>query len=174
LNLATLEADDRLAQLNRRAAGFVQAYAAASAKFSPQLQPKKDLRANPPTPRTDIDQLAFTYPILITVANVCEEWQDGLVEGPNGKRRPAAKTLENRYGTSWRKGEMIRKRFYRKRVIIQRLTKVSERLQISEREAARKLDSWKFQKKISLDKLQKSISKDAELFGPNDQDLSSL
>ena len=49
-----------------------------------------------------------------------------------------------------------------------------KRLGISDRDAAWKMELWKCQKKMSLDKLQKEIMANEELWGLNDLELSML
>jgi Zn-finger domain-containing protein len=108
------------------------------------------------------------------VEKVYEEWYNGLSEGSNERRGPAMGKLEEKYGTAWRKEDYIRKRFQRRQTIIRRLTITAERLGISNQEAARKMELWRSQKKMSLDKLQKQIMANQELWGSNDLELNVL
>src|SRR5579859_6988480 len=107
-----------------------------------------------------------------SVEQVYEEYYEGLVDSPNGHRSWSLRKIEETYKTAWRQKEYIRKRYQRRLSLIQRLRIMSQRLDIPEREAARKMELWKQQKKWSLDKLQKQIKKDSEQWGLNDQDLT--
>ena len=110
-------------------------------------------------------------PNVESVEQVHEEYYEGLVDGPNGQRSWSLKEIEERYKTAWRQKEYVRKRYQRRLSLIKRLGIVSQRLGITEREAARKMELWRRQKNWSLDKLQKQLRKDPEQWGLNDQDL---
>ena len=102
---------------------------------------------------------------------VYEEYYEGLVDHSNGHRSWSLRKIEEIYKTAWRQKEYVRKRYQRQLSLIQRLQVTAQRLEITEQEAARKMELWKRQKKWSLDKLQKQIKKDSEQWGLNDQDL---
>jgi hypothetical protein len=111
-------------------------------------------------------------PSIESVEQVHEEYYEGLVDGPNGHRSWSLKKIEETYKTAWRQKEYVRKRYQRRLSLIRRLRVTAQRLDITQQEAARKMELWKRQKKWSLDKLQKQIKKDSEQWGLNDQDLT--
>lgn len=172
------DAEKYLSRLSRGAQGFVDAYNDGGV---PQIPPSPtNLVPSRPECQSDDSHDANTVRVYIPNANihsveeVYEEWYHGLVDGPNGKRGPAMKELEERCGTSWRKEEYIRKRFQRRGIIIRRLNTTAKRLGISNRDAARRTELWRLQKKMILDKLQKHITANDELWGHNDLELRML
>src|SRR5579859_1410928 len=150
----TSEAQGYLSQLNRGAQGFVDAYNTAR-ETSPQMPPSStDLplpqaRARHPTTDADADAPGNPVPQYVPNANiesveqVYEEWYEGLIEGSNGARGPAMGDLEEQHKAAWRKDEYVRKRFQRRRDIIRRLDKTAQRLGVSSREAARRMELWR-------------------------------
>jgi len=172
----THETERQLSLLNRGAQGFVDAYNSTSPQalplpstdsFDPQAEPQiHDGHTKKATP------WYIPNPNIQSVEDVWEEWHDGLVEDSDRKRGPAIKELEDRHKAAWRQSGYVTKRFQRRRSIIRRLDIIAERLGISSREAARRVELWKSEMKMSLDKLQKEIDGNQDLWGPGDIDLS--
>jgi Transcriptional activator of glycolytic enzymes len=183
----TGEAQGYLSQLNRGAQGFIDAYKnveGSSLQIMPQSSTDLPLsQAQLPTSNMpdmsdandkDIAPQYIPDKNIETVEQVYEEWYEGLIGGSDGGRGrgPAMGVLEKRYKTEWRKKNYVRKRFERRRDIIQRLDKTAQRLGVSGREAARRMELWKREKKMSLDKLRNAIKANQELWGANDIELN--
>ena len=177
----TGEAQVYLSQLNRGAQGFVDAYKNAG-ESSPQMpqsstglplsQAQRLTTDTPDMPDEDIAPQYIPEANIESVERVYEEWYEGLIGGSDGGRGPAMGELEKRHKTGWRKDDYVRKRFQRRRDIIRRLDKTAQRLGVSGREAARRIELWKQERKMSLDKLRKAIKANQELWGANDIELS--
>jgi Centromere DNA-binding protein complex CBF3 subunit, domain 2/Transcriptional activator of glycolytic enzymes len=174
----THETERQLSLLNRGAQGFVDAYNSALPQalpppsmdsFDPQAEPQPQICDGHTQKATP---LYIPNPNIQSVEHVWEEWYDGLADDSDGKRGPAIKELEGRHKAAWRRPGYVTKRFQRRRSIVRRLDIVAERLGISSREAARRVELWKSEMKMSLDKLQKEIDGNQELWGPRDIDLS--
>jgi hypothetical protein len=68
----------------------------------------------------------------------------------------------------------MRKRVARRLVIIERITKTAQRLNVSERESAHRIELWRILKKFSMDKLSKEVKARPELWGVDDRELHHL
>jgi hypothetical protein len=108
---------------------------------------------------------------LSSVAEVWEEWEEGLVIGGNGLRSPSIKQMDEEHGTTWRRSNAIRKRYERRRHIIQRIRKLVNNYRMTEEDVIVRVDRWRQRKKYSLDKLGKEIHKESEKGGWSDDEL---
>ena len=113
-------------------------------------------------------------PSVTTIDQVWEEWYNGLKDGPNDARSPSLQWLESEHGTKWRRQSWNQKRFLRRQTIAKRMDLAAQRLGITNRQAAQVMELWRKQRKFSLDKLSKTISKKPDLFGVNDDELRLL
>jgi hypothetical protein len=113
-------------------------------------------------------------PSLTTIDQVWEEWYDGLKDGPDDTRLPSLRWLESEHGTKWRRQSWNQKRFLRRQTIAKRMDLAAQRLGITNRQAAQAMELWRKQRKFSLDKLSKTLSKAPDLFSVNDDELRLL
>jgi Centromere DNA-binding protein complex CBF3 subunit, domain 2/Transcriptional activator of glycolytic enzymes len=122
----------------------------------------------PPIPVYEVNQM------LESVDQVWEEWDRGLVNGPNGSRSPSINELETRYGTKWRKDPKLSKRFSRRKLFIARLKLAATNLNLPVATVAHKMELWRQrQKNVTIDKIQKLIGT-KEPWGVNDAVLKNL
>ncbi|KAG1467769.1 hypothetical protein G6F56_004227 [Rhizopus delemar] len=90
---------------------------------------------------------------LVQVTDVWREYSVGLSGGP------AIKSLEEDYGTKWRK-DRTESKFYNTRLVLYKeIQKICERDCISTEEAAEKLERRRIELKASIDKLIKIIKR---------------
>lgn len=90
---------------------------------------------------------------LVKVTDVWREYSVGLSGGP------AIKSLEEDYGTKWRK-DRTESKFYNTRLVLYKeIQKICERDCISTEEAAEKLERRRIELKASIDKLIKIIKR---------------
>jgi hypothetical protein len=108
---------------------------------------------------------------LNTVSEMWEEWDHGLIDNDSGTRLPSIRSLEEECGTSWRNSPQRSKRFSRRRLFIQRLQAISKNLNLPEASVAEKMEGWRQQKKMSLDKLQKTLRENPNQWGEGDMEL---
>ena len=106
-----------------------------------------------------------------------EEWDKGLINGPEGIRSPSIRYLEEKFAPDWRKGAAPRQRFNRRKALIDRIEKAAAGLQLPESIIARKIELWRKAKRMSLDRIQKMLQscKDpSEPWGQNDRQLLDI
>jgi hypothetical protein len=108
---------------------------------------------------------------LRTVKEMWEEWDQGLICDNSGIRSPSIRYLEEEYGTAWRTAERTRKRFSRRKLFIQRLQLVFQKLSLSEVLVAHKMENWRQSKAMTLDKLQKTLQANPRQWGEGDVEL---
>jgi Centromere DNA-binding protein complex CBF3 subunit, domain 2/Transcriptional activator of glycolytic enzymes len=111
---------------------------------------------------------------ITTVDEAFEEWNKGLLNGPDGIRSPSIRQLESDFGTKWRKGDAARQRFIRRKALIQRIERTAANLKLPESDIAHKIELWRKARGMTLDKIQKTLQacKDAsEPWGRNDLQL---
>ena len=108
---------------------------------------------------------------LSTVSEMWEEWDQGLIDNNSGTRLPPIRRLEEEHGTGWRIGERRSKRFSRRKLFIERLQAISKNLGLPEASVAEKMENWRRSKKISLDKLQKTLQQNPNQWSEGDVEL---
>ena len=79
--------------------------------------------------------------------------------------------MDEEYGTTWRRTEAIRKRYERRKHIIQRIKKLATNHGMTEEDIVLRVDHWRQQKRYSIDKLGKDIHKESEKGGWRDEEL---
>ena len=109
-----------------------------------------------------------------TVIEAWKEWTIGLDDPVTQVRMPSIQYLEDNFKTRWRQRDKIRKRFTRRRVIMDFVEKVARFLEVPELAAANKMEFWRAAKKISLDKLSKDLQGNGNLFGENFIELRDI
>jgi len=133
-----------------------------------------DAVALPSSAADDVLQRIPQYEInnnLRTVGEMWEEWDQGLVDDNSGIRSPSIRYLEEKYSTTWRVAERSRKRFSRRRLFIQRLQMASKNLYLPEVLVAQKVENWRRSRKMSLDKLQKTLQANPNQWSDGDVEL---
>ena len=108
---------------------------------------------------------------LSSVAEVWEEWEEGLVIGANGLRSQSIKYMDREYGKTWRQTQAIRKRYERRKHITERIRKLATDHRITEEDIVLRIDRWRQQKHYSVDKLGKEMHKESEKGGWSDEEL---
>jgi hypothetical protein len=118
-------------------------------------------RPAPPAQRPDpISRLAeIPRANLDTVPEVLEEWNDGLV-GVGGQRLSSIREMNEKHQTTWRRDCGIRKRYERRRNIVDRIRKLAEKYGMDEEIVAERVDLWRKENRYSVDKLGKNMHKD--------------
>jgi DNA-binding transcriptional MerR regulator len=114
---------------------------------------------------------------IVMVEEAWEEWDKGLISGPDGMRSPSIQYLEEKFGAKWRKTDASRKRYTRRKALIQRITRAAKNLRLSESDIAHRIDLWRGVRKMTLDKIQKMLQscKDvSESWGLNDTQLCHI
>ena len=111
---------------------------------------------------------------LKTVDKVWEEWDQGLISGPDGFRSPSIRHLEHTYKTAWRKSNASSNRFARRKVIAERIEKAAHNLKLPASLVAHRLELWRTAKGYSIDKLQKLFPKNPEPWGKDDIELQYI
>ena len=66
-----------------------------------------------------------------TVDEAWEEWDKGLVNGPEGMRSPLIQYLDGRFGSRWRRGERPKQRYRRRKALIQRIKSAAAGLKLA-------------------------------------------
>jgi len=66
-----------------------------------------------------------------TVDEAWEEWDKGLVNGPEGMRSPSIQYLDGRFGSRWRRGERPKQRYRRRKALIQRIKSAAAGLKLA-------------------------------------------
>jgi hypothetical protein len=100
-------------------------------------------RAIEPPP---INDLIPTYEVnndLKSVDEVWEQWDRGLISGPDGLRLPSIRYLEDRYKTAWRQTGAASKRFTRRKVIADRIEKAARNLLLPASDVAHRMELWR-------------------------------
>jgi hypothetical protein len=96
---------------------------------------------------------------IAKVADVWEEWEEGLVIDANGVRSPSIKYMDEKFKAGWRTENGVRKRWERRRNIVQRIRTMADRYKMDPIAVIRRVDLWREKKKFSLDKLGKGMHK---------------
>lgn len=121
-----------------------------------------------------------TYEVNIAITSVEDaymEWEQGLINGPDGIRSPSIQYLENTYGPKWRRGDGPRQRFTRRKALIERIKKAALNLKLPESDIAHRVELWRKAKGITLNKVQKLVQNSKNLFelwGVNDCQLEGI
>ena len=117
----------------------------------------------PPAQRLDpISRLAeIPRANLDTVPEVLEEWNDGLV-GVGGQRLSSIREMNEKHQNTWRRDCGIRKRYERRRNIVDRIRKLAEKYGMDEETVAERVDLWRKENHHSVDKLGKNMHKDPD------------
>ena len=108
---------------------------------------------------------------LSSIAEVWEEWEEGLVIGINGLRSQSIKYMDEEHGTTWRRTDAIRKRYERRKHIVQRIKKLATNHRITEEDVVLRIDRWRQRKHFSVRKLGKEMHKESEKGGWSDEEL---
>ena len=75
------------------------------------------------------------------------------------------------YGTTWRRTDAIRKRYERRKHIIQRIRKLAANHGTTEEDIVSQVDRWRQRKHYSINTLGKEIHKESENGGWSDEEL---
>jgi len=117
----------------------------------------------PPAQRPDLISRLAEIPRanLATVPEVLEEWNDGLV-GVGGQRLSSIREMNEKHQNTWRRDCAIRKRYERRRNIVDRIRKLAEKYGMDEETVAERVDLWRKENHHSVDKLGKNMHKDPD------------
>lgn len=127
-----------------------------------------DNSPSPPIPHYEMDSN------VKTVIEAWTEWTVGLEDPVTRVRMPSIRYLEDNFKTKWRQADKIRKRFTRRRLIMDFVKKVASFLEVPEVAAANKVELWRAAKKMSLDKLSKDLQGNGNLFGEDFVELRHI
>lgn len=114
---------------------------------------------------------------IISVEEAWEEWDEGLVSGPDGMRSPSIRYLEEKFGAKWRRTDASRQRYTRRMTLVRWIDRAAKNLQLAKSDAAYRIELWRRGKGITLDKTQKilqSYKDSSEPWGPNDIQLRHI
>jgi hypothetical protein len=92
-----------------------------------------------------------------TVPQVWEEYELGWKVGLSGQRDPSVKSLENKYGVSWRKDRTESRYFNTRNILYQELERIAAVEHISLQDAAHRLEQTRVQKGFTLNTLSKYL-----------------
>ncbi|KAI8085664.1 transcriptional activator of glycolytic enzymes-domain-containing protein [Thamnidium elegans] len=92
---------------------------------------------------------------LVTINDLWQEYDVGL------SGNPSIKSLEEEFGTKWRKSRTESKFFSTRLIVYKEVQKISRDDCISTEEAAKKLERRRVDLKVSIDKLIKLIKASA-------------
>jgi DNA-binding transcriptional MerR regulator len=125
----------------------------------------------------EMSEVVPNYMINISITTVdaaWEEWDRGLISGPDGLRSPSIQYLEKEFGAKWRKTDASRQRYTRRKALIQRIMRAAKSLGLPESDIAHRMDVWRRARGMTLDKIQKTLQSyrdGPEPWGPNDTEL---
>jgi hypothetical protein len=115
---------------------------------------------------------------ITSIIDAWEEWERGLIIGPDGTRSPSIQYLDEKFGAKWRKSDASRQRYTRRKALIQRIDWAAKNLQLPKSDVAHRIDLWRREKGMTLDKTQKTLQscKDdpSEPWGLNDVQLRHI
>lgn len=112
--------------------------------IAPAITSRTEIVSNaPPAQRPDpISRLAeIPRATLDTAPEVLEEWNDGLV-GVGGPRLSSIREMNEKHQSTWRRDCGIRKRYERRRNIVDRIRKLAEKYGMDEGTVAERVDLW--------------------------------
>jgi exo-beta-1,3-glucanase (GH17 family) len=115
---------------------------------------------------------------LDTIAQVWEEWEDGLEGLPNNGRCKSIKQMDAEFQKNWRRSDVIRKRYERRKNIVERLRCLVNKYGMEVDVVIERVESWRRKKKYSIDLLGKKMHKDPAIDpkkeGWTDEELMSV
>jgi len=112
-----------------------------------------------------------------TVDEAWEEWDKGLINGPEGIRSPSIRYLKEKFDKRWRKGDAAGQRFRRREALIKRIEQAAAGLKLPESDIAHRIERWRRARGCSLDKVQKilkSCKDPLEPWGLGDRQLLNI
>jgi len=104
--------------------------------------------------------------LVPTVDLAWEEYEKGLVNGPDGMRSPSIQYLEDKFHAKWRKGDKARQRYTRRMALINRIKKAAKGLKLPESDVAHRIELWRKAKGMTLDKIQKTLQSCKDMLEP--------
>ena len=144
--------------------------------FPPSTAPSHQTVVNP-SGSLHTQESIPEYKVNISINSVdkaWEEWDEGLVNGPEGMRSPSIQYLEEKFGAKWRRGDAARKRYTRRKALIQRIKKAAAGLKLPESDVAHRIELWRKAKGMTIDAIQKmlqSCKDSSEPWGQSDSQL---